>query len=131
MHLGDGYELRPISEAWECARGLHPALPPRCPEHGFAVYVDSGAMYAASVGLFPTTGHQLICEYLCTNPGLPLRARYRAVQHLVHAIITYSVAVEKQPFTLNTVPGMRQMLERMGIGGAVRGMDVLTVASWP
>jgi hypothetical protein len=131
MLLGDGYELRPISDAWDLAGQLVPALPAQCPEHGLAVYCDQGAVYACSVGLYPTTGHHLICEYLVTNPAISPKKRARALRHLVAMSLVYAVAIGKRPFTLNTSPGMRILMERMGIGGAIQGMDVLTCEEWP
>jgi hypothetical protein len=130
MLLGDGYELRPISEAWDLAHHYFPAIPAQCPEHGLAVYVDQGAVYACSVGLYPTPGRHLLAEYLCTNPEVRGRVRSMALRQLVFAAMTYCVAIGKQPYMLNSCPGVRALLRNMGVGGRVQGLEVLSVR-WP
>lgn len=130
MLLGDGFELRPISEAWAYARQLYPQIPAQCPEHGLAVYCDGGDTYAASAALYPTQGPLLLVEYLATNPSIHWRKRSQALRHMVWAGLAYSVVIGKRPYFLNSAPGVRALLRNMGVGGRVDGLEVLSVR-WP
>lgn len=130
MLLGSGYELRPIAEAWPFARELCQAIPAQCPQHGLAVFMDKGRTFACSAGLYPTEGQHVLVEYLVTSPAIRWRQRSEALRHMVMAGLAYSVVIGKRPYFLNSSPGVRVLLQNMGLGGRVDGLEVLSVR-WP